>query len=236
MKNLLNKIESFLNRNTWFFFTLALVSVIFFLALLLSKRVEFIEIVALALIAPSLLMWSNYVLTSRDYPARIFILFITLGAAYLFGFLFILEDGTPYINYRICSNTFFVLAIIHLLFRNKKMKPICEAEKREAEEKERAKKAEAKRLQKENRQKVQNLFQEFFDKYAVVSDSKEVYSLTEYADKIMDLSVLDIPEKIEKTLEDFNNVPVPLKPLFFAVVTQRLTELKECSVEDLFTE
>jgi len=184
---------------------------------------EVVPVIFFALFPTFLLLWSASLEGYQESP-------LASGVVLLFEmFLLMLSIFSLAILFLFACTLFLFPTIIYLRKKNKKWLEIKASEKAIAKKNATIKAAEQKR-------ELEKILQEFFDKNVSVTDSYEVFELTDYAEKIRVLSIIELPEEIKLILNDFNKIPVSLKPLLFAVVAQRLTEIKNCSVEDLFTE
>ncbi len=190
---------------------------------------EIILVIFFAMSPTFLLLWGASTNGYKEYSPGFLFAMVVFLAIILAIVVFVMSILPLGILYALSCAFFLIPTILYILKRNKRLLEIETAEKAIAIRKAKAKVAEHKR-------ELEKIFQEFFDKNALYTESQEVYELTEYADKIMDLTVIEFPKKIKETLNDFNKIPVTLRPWLFAVVAKRLTELKNCSVEDLFQE
>ena len=192
---------------------------------------EVVPVIFFALFPTFLLLWSASLEGYQESPLASGVVFLwIISFALLFEmFLLMLSIFSLAILFLFACTLFLFPTIIYLRKKNKKWLEIKASEKAIAKKNATIKAAEQKR-------ELEKILQEFFDKNVSVTDSYEVFELTDYAEKIRVLSIIELPEEIKLILNDFNKIPVSLKPLLFAVVAQRLTEIKNCSVEDLFTE
>lgn len=130
----------------------------------------------------------------------------------------------------IISIIFWLMAILLVYFKNKSIKAKI-AEEKLAEEK---RKEEAEASRKRNLDLVLSSF--FFRNKATLLSRvnyKQVEDQIEFAELCLDITIIEDPEHLTKTIQKVAVLYVEHKELLTAVVLKRLTELRKCSVSEL---
>jgi uncharacterized protein YcbK (DUF882 family) len=80
------------------------------------------------------------------------------------------------------------------------------------------------------------IFSSFLFGNSPIMDSKEIEEILKVQKQISELAIINDPEEVTVLLRNITrDIPVSMQPLLFATVAKVLTELKHCSVEDLYS-